>query len=218
MTRKILAASLCALALASGSAHAALIADPGTIDPFAVVDFEQFSFEDGTGLQGITGPVSVGHGVTFTSTPTSFLGDGTGFTDLGTNGFWSAGKRFAGSEMTPSTLTFTLSSAVSAIGAFVNYYRPGAGVGSILISALDRDGFILESASVTVNTTGGINEGAFYGFKRSSADIYGFALTDGYIVVDDLAFSAPVPEPSTWMLMLLGLGAIAFSATRRRRH
>jgi len=41
------------------------------------------------------------------------------------------------------------------------------------------------------------------------------AYMDNLRIGSDLAPSVPVPEPQTWALMLLGLGALARSARQR---
>ena len=48
---------------------------------------------------------------------------------------------------------------------------------------------------------------------------YGAGVTDGKVVLDyaQPVGVAAVPEPSTWALMILGFGAVAAAARRRRR-
>jgi hypothetical protein len=56
------------------------------------------------------------------------------------------------------------------------------------------------------------------------ADGYGlgaFVLTDisvGFYLPDDLSIAAPVPEPSTWAMLLLGFAGVGFMAHRRRNQ
>jgi hypothetical protein len=46
---------------------------------------------------------------------------------------------------------------------------------------------------------------------------YGIGVTDGPYVLDYQAV-APVPEPSTWAMMILGFFGIGFMAYRRRNQ
>jgi PEP-CTERM motif len=66
---------------------------------------------------------------------------------------------------------------------------------------------------------GGAGGSAFYGIKTDS---YGISLNtsggDGFVSIDLTASAAPpVPEPSTWMMMLSGFSALGAMWTRRRR-
>jgi hypothetical protein len=57
--------------------------------------------------------------------------------------------------------------------------------------------------------------GSFFGIQRASADIYGFGVADGSFVMDNLTYTAPVPEPSTCALVVAGLCVIGWSVGRR---
>ena len=77
----------------------------------------------------------------------------------------------------------------------------------------------------------GINEGLIANGNQASADTNGrvtytvnggpliigarFASTSNSFEFDDLAIRA-VPEPATWMMMILGFGAVGFGMRRRR--
>lgn len=39
-----------------------------------------------------------------------------------------------------------------------------------------------------------------------------------YNAIDNFSFTAAVPEPSTWVMMILGFGGLGFLAYRRKRH
>jgi hypothetical protein len=102
---------------------------------------------------------------------------------------------------------------VARVGAFFNQFQTAAGNNSLRVLAYDRDGNDIESFSFSPDTDAfGFNEGVFLGFARGSADIWGFGITDGSFVMDDLTL-APVPEPGTWALM--GLGVATLLARRR---
>ena len=64
-----------------------------------------------------------------------------------------------------------------------------------------------------------MDEGEFWGVYRSESDIYGFRVSNNFIVLDDLMYSqatgpAPVPEPCTMLLM--GTGLAGLISIRRR--
>jgi len=207
-----------AVLLASTSAHALLVSSEAAIAaPQNIITFDGFNE-----LSGLTGPVQVGgevgFDVNFLSSPTSTLGAVAA--DLGENGFWGGGMNgnfvradFAGPAPIGSIL-FQFSAPVQAVGAFMNYFRPYGSTtpGAVIISALDSNGLVLESHAVSVVTdVFSFNEGSFWGISRGAADIFGFALTDGAVVLDNLTFTTPVPEPGTWALLAGGLLLLGIS-------
>lgn len=217
---KLAVASL-GMSLAFSAAHAALVtSSAGFVSP-TVVDFNAFA----VGGYGFTfGPVAVGGGVTFTATGPNNSGMGAvlgdGLYGLGGNGDWGTGTTAPGAYTgvdggDPATsMTFTLSSPVAAIGGFMNYV-PGY-VDYPLIEALDGSNNVLESynleALAPISTPGGYNDGAFRGIVRPSADIHAFRVVSAYAVLDDLTFATSViPEPAETAMAgaaLAGLGAV----------
>lgn len=192
-----------------------------------MVDFNAFA---GGGYGFTYGPVAVGAGVTFTATGPNNSGMGAFLGQarygLGANGEWSTGTinpgGFSGVDggAPTSSMTYTLSSPVAAIGGFMNY-APGFS-GFPLIEALDSGSNVLESYDLEllapISTPGGFNDGAFRGIVRPSADIYAFRVVSAYAVLDDLTFAGSViPEPAETAVAgatLAGLGAILL----RRRN
>jgi hypothetical protein len=223
---KLSVASL-GLSLAFSAAQAALVtSSAGFVSP-TVVDFNAFA---GGGYGFTYGPVAVGAGVTFTATGPNNSGLGAvlgeGGYGLGSNGMWDTGTTAPGAytgvdgDGTTSSMTYTLSSPVAAIGGFMNYV-PGYS-GFPLIEALDSGSNVLESYDLEllapISTPGGFNDGAFRGIVRPSADIYAFRVVSAYAVLDDLTFAGGViPEPAETAVAgatLAGLGAILL----RRRN
>lgn len=227
----IQSAVLIGLAL-TGSAQAALISSPAMITgPVKVITFDSFD-----GLV-TTGPINigaeVGDNVLFTSVPNSIVGANQ--QDLGDNGLWGArGNPVDGLEPTPTgsgnflasafitrrgEFGFSFANPVSAVGAYMNQYQAsGSSANRLVLIAYDIDGNELESYTQAPNTDAfGYNEGSFYGIRRASADIYGFGVADGSIVLDNLTYAAPVPEPSTYALLLAGVGVIGWSVSRQSK-
>jgi hypothetical protein len=181
------------------------------------------------------GPVNAGSGVTVSSVGGGLsLGEAPfpGAWDLGTNGFWSLGKTFAGVNggVDPlagaASLRFDFATPQAQVGGFMNF-DPGFetfGIPELLsFAAYDAGGNELESwflpldAIVTPPAPDDINFGQFYGIGRLSADIASFVVFGPYAVIDDLTFTTtPIPEPSTYAMLLAGLGLLGFMARRRR--
>ena len=105
---------------------------------------------------------------------------------------------------------------MASVGAYFNQFQAAGATGnSLRVLAYDQDGNDIESFSYSVNTDPfGYNEGMFLGFTRTTADIWGFGVTDGSFVMDNLTL-APVPEPATYGLMALGLLAVGLRSRAR---
>lgn len=247
LARKALAVAFSAAAvLAAPSAQAGLWTDGEDysgpfIDLASRTDLGDGLPDDGTGAAyyGYTyGPVEL-PGMVFTrsSGPTnSGLGAvlGVGDYNLGRNGSLGGGAVYAGLDSLTGFMDFRLTGGpVTQFGAWVNYYGGlqydgEGGNAAPFIAALGADGQVLESWDLSVrapiSTPDGFNQFAFRGISRDSADIYGLRLGNAFIVAAGSADGglpaapvAPVPEPSTYALMLAGLGFVAWHARRRKQ-
>jgi PEP-CTERM motif len=57
----------------------------------------------------------------------------------------------------------------------------------------------------------------FLGIVRPTADIRSLSFKGNAVVLDNLSFTTPVPEASTWAMMLAGLLAVGFVGIRQRK-
>jgi hypothetical protein len=213
--------------LTMGLAHASLITQSSDIpSPSVITDFSDLA---GPSVP-TDGPVQVGNlagvDITFSSNNPdgSFLG--TGPYQLADNGTWDSSMTMAGIDVDalgfdPYTMTFSFNSGpVSAVGGFMNYaVFDGSGFGDVIIAALAADSSVLEQWDITtgapISTPGGLNDGAFRGILRPTADIFGFSVSNSAAVLTDLTFSsveAPstaTPEPGSMILLLTGFLLLA---------
>ncbi len=202
------------LALAIPAANAALVMDPMDLGASLITeDFET--------VFGGPAPVAVNADVTISGLgfpPASLSIGDNGFWALGENGAWSLGKTFAGHNAPIGGLLISFNGkTVDAVGGFLNYHRTPDG-NPMQLLALDVDGNPLEGHSVTITTAAdGYNEGAFYGIRRSQADIGWLMITAPYAVMDDLAYTAPVPEPTTYAMVFAGLALLTLARQRSKR-
>jgi hypothetical protein len=192
-------------------AHAALTNDANAIGaPVQIVDFEAF---DG---MITTGPESVAPGVTFTGDQGSVLG--AFIADLGDNGLWGAGNHFAATDFI-GELRFSFDGGLASrsAGALVNHFAVSPLPFAVVVSAYGDNNQIIETHTVMVDTAAdSLNEGLFLGIVREQADIRSISFKGNAVVLDNLTFTTPVPEPSTYAMLLAGLAAVGFVARRRR--
>jgi hypothetical protein len=116
-------------------------------------------------------------------------------------------------------LTFALAS-----GTFtdleLNLFNGGGSAGTVDFVITDDGGQIFNFAGLTIDS--GENRFGFTGIDGQSIANVSFSSSAGIADVRQVRLSesqmtSAVPEPATWAFMLLGFGAVGFSA-RRKRH
>lgn len=131
-------------------------------------------------------------------------------TALGGNGSWPYQGAFAGLNVANGVMTLSFARGMNFVGGMLNY-DPNAYDGTPVFVAFGQNGAPLESIELSFNfgDAGATGQGAFLGFSRPDADIWGVRLENGKAVIDNLNFGvAVIPEPGSWMLLLAGLGLL----------
>lgn len=195
------------LYVAGSVASASLLTSSAGIQPTTTIDFSQFTTASWT-----SSSVDLGGGVSVLGIGGDLYFSWNGW-GLGSNGSWTGTGRngYVGIN-NPYAMEFSFTAPVSAIGGFMNY---ASGYTTIVIEALGSSGQVLESYDIdqlAPISTSVNNDGAFRGISRVTADIYGYRLTSGAVVVDDLTYTA-VPEPAS--VMMISLGGLLITGYRR---
>jgi len=179
----------------SRPAVAVLITSSSSLTNPSVVDFSQFS---GTFIF-TTGPIEIGDLVgesiiwqTNQPSGTTVIGDPS--FGLGNNGLWDSGRNgYTALNLETGHMDYLFTSPVSGVGGFMSYGfsagNPEPNPSEII--ALDQNSNPLESHNIFAVApiiTAIPNDGAFRGIKHATNDIYGFRITNSFIVLDDLTF------------------------------
>ena len=164
---------------------------------------------------------SAGPGITWTAEINNSVFGYNGGYGFQTNGNWGTGLSMIGTNSRDTSMTLSFDTAVSGVGAFLNWSRFSNGTpdGDLpIISIYDAAHTLLETYTLTFATGGGNNSGDFHGFLRGTADIASITFDGGFIGAANLeVVTAPaIPEPSTYALMIAGLGVVGFIARRRK--
>ena len=215
--------TLAALLAVSVTAQAASIESASATFTGTLTDFNNFDgyilpqVDNGT----LVTSLDLGNGISIETSPFSIVGESA--FDLGLNGLWTTegnsnrdGNFVVTSfERNRGQITFNFSEAMQRVGIFANQSQISGVSNSLQVLAFDINGNVLETFTSVIDTDeNGYDEGMFLGFERASADIYGFGLSNGSFVVDNLVTA--VPEPETYAMLLIGLGAVGAVARRRR--
>jgi hypothetical protein len=218
-SKTVAALALAGLSVLPSAASAALYTEYSVFGS-VVENFSSFN-----GLV-TSGPTSLAGGITLTAPGTIPATVGANFVDLGVNGLWGAGNRFAmlGDENAPSigvdSITLSVAAPVYGVGLLLSHYSTG--VETVTLEALDAGNAVLESYVVSV-AGGGVNAGQFYGIGRTYAphlgtpDMVALRITGDTFVLDDVRVTtSPVPSPGSVVLLAAGLGALGTLVRRGR--
>ncbi len=166
------------------------------------------------------GPLSIGNGVTISSNAPLQSDIGVGSYGLADNGEL-ANSPYIGVDDGTSTITLVFDTPVTSFGFGVNYsVKSGAPEGSSpVISAYSASNVLIASydleALAPIRMPGSVDQFQFRGIASTGAPIATFQLTGAYLV-GQAQLAASVPEPVTWGVMLIGLGATTLLQRRRR--
>src|SRR5271165_916359 len=137
----------------------------------------------------------------------------------------TTGKWIATMLADPGREGFEYAVAINASGQSVGYADiPGGGTEAVLWQPSGKAtnlgaSAILGSAWSNTQATGINNNGDIIGFGDYKGEIQGFLLTPAAASVSAIPFSAtPVPEASTWAMLVVGFGGLGFAAYRRKQN
>lgn len=171
-----------------------------------------------------SGPVALPGGITYSSTSSSSV-IGFGGYGLQQNGSLPTAL-IVGTNSPSATVTFSFASPVSMFGGDMNYsllFSNGLPDGNNpVISAFDSLNGLIASydlfALAPISTPGGVDAFEFRGIDGGGTPIASFTISGGFAVIaGQVGAVGSVPEPATWAMMLIGFGAVGYSARRRRR-
>lgn len=191
-----------------------------------------------------SGPVQIGQGITYSSNKfQSVIGYTGGYTFGSNSNAWSAGGApMAGLNSMLGAMTFNFDHPLATVAAELNWAKGFSGGAPIFMSIFNSANELLETFQLSSGDADQWGTG-YYGFTRSNADISRLVLYNGYIgarnfytsdfVVPGYGYNsyggggggepldnleAAVPEPGTWMLMILGFGAAGTMLRRARQQ
>ena len=201
------------LAISSAASHAAVIVDRADVPASqTVIDFES---EDGLNLLGGDTYNFAGGSITATDSYTV----GQYIADLGENGVWGAGNHFVSFD-TIGQMTMNISFAAPTKGVAFDYsiYEQDAD-GSAMLTAryYDANDSLLKTAKFIFSPFGSTTYDQFqsFGYVSDVANIARVSISGDGVVLDNLTFTAAVPEPESYAMLLAGLGLIGVVARRR---
>ncbi|MDP2881654.1 MAG: PEP-CTERM sorting domain-containing protein [Azonexus sp.] len=201
------------LAISSAASHAAVIVDRADVPASqTVIDFEN---EDGLKLPG--GYIYNFAGGSLTANNDYTVGQY--IADLGENGVWGAGNHFVSFD-TIGQMTMNISFAAPTKGVAFDYsiYEQDAD-GSAMLTAryYDANDSLLKTAKFIFSPFGSATYDQFqsFGYVSDVANIARVSISGEGVVLDNLTFTAAVPEPESYAMLLAGLGLMGVVARRR---
>lgn len=213
MKKFVFAISIASAALFSSVAHAALVTDVGGLSSpqVTVTDFGLHNTRVNSFNALIPGSDNIN--MSYTGTDGLYF-DYSGW-GLGSNG--SASGPSVGINQ-QGTLRFDfLSGSVAGVGFLMNY---APGFGPVSLVAYDAGHNILEQYELNATAPISSNAFQFRGIQMGAANIASFELTSSgnpSPMFRSMTFTAAVPEPETYAMLLAGLGLMGALARRRKQ-
>ena len=140
--------------------------------------------------------------------------------DLAENGTWGAGKEFlAFNYAGPMTLDINFNGQTTQGVAFdYNIYDTDPdGAAFLKVSYFDASNTLVKSTKFNYSPLGSsaYNDFQSFGFVSNSANIARVSITGDGVVLDNLTYTQPVPEPESYAMLVAGLGMMGLIARRR---
>ncbi|HEX5377002.1 MAG TPA: PEPxxWA-CTERM sorting domain-containing protein [Phenylobacterium sp.] len=227
-----------ALAVISQSAAASVIFLPADTSKALLQGWGDVRAMDEQVQPFTDGPVTFGDGVTFSSTHEGSVIGYVGGYGFGQNPYWAAGgDPMAGLNTAEGAMTFEFATPVASVLAEINWATGYSDGQPIFISIFDSSDQLLETFQLSDGDVDLLETG-YYGFSRGTADIRRLVMSNGYIgarnfytnygsggggggfgpqVIGGESLQAAVPEPATWLMMIVGFGASGAMLRRARR-
>ncbi|MDP3538855.1 MAG: PEP-CTERM sorting domain-containing protein [Azonexus sp.] len=204
------------LAASAATAQAAVIVDRANVPANAtVLDFESF---DGM----VIGSGSLNYNGLLISGNQQFTA-GQNIADLGENGVWGAGNHFLSFDHLGSmTLDISFNGQTTKGFAFdYSIYEEDLD-GSAFLTAryFDLSNNLIKSTKFIYSPFGATTYDQFqsFGFVSNTANIARVSIVGDGVVLDNLTYTQPVPEPESYAMLLAGLGLMGLVARRRSKR
>ena len=117
-------------------------------------------------------------------------------------------------DATDATITISFASPLDFFGIWYTTYDP------LTLQAFDSGNNLLDSAVGTPNTDGTTGTTSFISLSDAGISSVTLTSTPGYFTLDDMTIdsaSGAIPEPSSWLLLALGL-LILYCVNFRKRN